>query len=52
MNYLLSIFIITVLASQTMIWHSLATIRDAIQQTNATILAACGRGGGFAPDPN
>ena|ERR1700745_1537516 len=24
------------------IWHSLATIRDAIQQTNAIILAACG----------
>jgi len=42
MNYMLSILIIAVLASQTMIWHSLATIRGAIQQTNAIILAACG----------
>jgi hypothetical protein len=42
MNYLLSILIIAVLASQVTIWHSLATIRDAIQQTNAIILAACG----------
>ena len=42
MNYLLPILIIAVLASQATIWHSLATIRDAIQQTNATILAACG----------
>jgi hypothetical protein len=42
MNYLLSILIIGVLASQATIWHSLATIRDAIQQTNAIILAACG----------
>jgi hypothetical protein len=42
MNYLLSILIIVVLASQTMIWHSLAAIRDAIQQTNAITLAACG----------
>jgi hypothetical protein len=42
MNYLLSILIIAVLASQATIWHSLATIRDAIQQTNAIILAACG----------
>ena len=45
MNYLQSIFIITVLASQVMIWHSLATIRDAIQQTNAIVLAACGGDG-------
>ena len=42
MNYLLSILIIAVLASQATIWHSLATIRDAIQQTNAIILASCG----------
>ena len=42
MNYLLSILIIAVLASEATIWHSLATIRDAIQQTNAIILAACG----------
>jgi hypothetical protein len=42
MNYLLSILVIAVLASQTLIWHSLATIRDAIQQTNAIVLAACG----------
>jgi hypothetical protein len=42
MNYLLSILIIVVLASQIMIWHSHATIRDAIQQTNAIILAGCG----------
>ena len=42
MKYLLSILIIAVLASQATVWHSLATIRDAIQQTNAIILAACG----------
>jgi len=42
MNYLLSILIIAVLASQATIWHSLVTIRDAIQQTNTIILAACG----------
>ena len=42
MNYLLSILIIAVLATQATIWHSLATIRDAIQQTNAIIVAACG----------
>src|SRR5215468_2490349 len=42
MNYLLSILIIAVIASQTLIWHSLASIRDAIQQTNAIVLAACG----------
>ena len=42
MNYLLSILIIAVLASQATIWHSLATVRDAIQKTNAIILAACG----------
>jgi len=41
-NFVLSILIIAVLASQAAIWHSLATIRDAIQQTNAIILAACG----------
>jgi hypothetical protein len=35
MNYLLSILIIAVLASQATIWHSLATVREAIQQTNA-----------------
>jgi hypothetical protein len=42
MNYLLSILITAVVASQAMMWHSLATIRDAIQQTNAIALAACG----------
>jgi hypothetical protein len=43
MNYLLSVLIIAVVASQAMIWHSLATIRGAIQETNAIILAAaCG----------
>src|SRR5262249_53731929 len=42
MNYLLSILIIALLASQTLIWYSLASIRDAIQQTNAIVLAACG----------
>ena len=42
MNYLPSSLIIVALASQAMIWHSLSTIRDAIQQTNAIILAACG----------
>src|SRR5262245_15383281 len=42
MNYLLPILIIAVLASQATIWHSLATIRDAIQQTNAIALADCG----------
>jgi hypothetical protein len=42
MKYLLSILIMAVLASQATIWHSLGTIRDAIQQTNAIILAACG----------
>src|SRR6266403_731497 len=42
MNYLLSILIVAVLASQATIWHSLATIRDTIQQTTAIILAACG----------
>jgi hypothetical protein len=42
MNYLLSVLIIAVVASQAMMWHSLATIRDAIQQTNAIISAACG----------
>src|SRR5262249_24972905 len=42
MKYLLPILIIPVLACQATIWHSLATIRDAIQQTNATILAAWG----------
>src|SRR5262249_58333007 len=42
MKYLLSILIIVVLASQATVWHSLATIRDTIQQTNAIILVACG----------
>jgi len=41
-NYLPSILIIVALASQAMVWHSLATIRNAIQQTNAIILTACG----------
>ena len=43
MKYLLSVLIVAVVASQAMMWHSLATIRDAIQQTNAIIMAACGR---------
>ena len=42
MKYLPSVLIIAALASQAMIWHSLTTVRDAIQQTNAIILAACG----------
>ena len=42
MKYLLSVLIVAVVASQAMMWHSLATIRDAIQQTNAIISAACG----------
>jgi hypothetical protein len=42
MNYLLSVLIVAVVASQAMMWHSLATIRGAIQQTNAIISAACG----------
>jgi hypothetical protein len=42
MNYLLSILIVAVLASQPTIWHSLGAIRDAIQQTNAVMLTACG----------
>jgi len=42
MNYLPSSLIMVALASQAMIWHSLSTIRDAIQQTNAIVLAACG----------
>src|SRR5262245_61687596 len=42
MNYLLPVLITAVVASQAMIWHSLGTIRDAIQQTNAIIMAACG----------
>ena len=42
MDYLLSILLFAVLASQTMIWHSLATVRDAIQRTNAITSAACG----------
>jgi hypothetical protein len=44
MNYLLSSLIIAVLASPATIWHSLATIREAIQQTNAIVVAACGSG--------
>jgi hypothetical protein len=43
MNYLLSVLIIAVVASQAIMWHSLAPIRSAIQQTNAIILAAVGR---------
>ena len=42
MKYLLSVLIIAVIASQTTIWYSLATIRDAIQQTNSIISAVCG----------
>jgi hypothetical protein len=42
MNYLFSIFIIALLASQAMIWHSLVGIREAIVQGNAMIVAACG----------
>jgi hypothetical protein len=42
MNYLLAVLIVTVVGSQAMTWHSLATIRDAIQKTNAIISAACG----------
>src|SRR5215469_10974711 len=42
MKYLLSVLVIAVVVSQAMVWHSLAPIRDAIQQTNAIILAACG----------
>ena len=42
MSYLLSVLIVAVVASQAMMWHSLATIRDAIHQTNAIISAACG----------
>src|SRR5262245_40441854 len=42
MKYLPSLLIIAALASQAMIWHSLTTVRDAIQQTNALALAACG----------
>jgi hypothetical protein len=42
MKYLLSVLIVAVVASQAMMWHSLATIRDAIGQTNAIIMAACG----------
>jgi hypothetical protein len=42
MNYLLSIFVIAVLASQATIWHSLTSIREAIQQGNAIVVAACG----------
>jgi hypothetical protein len=42
MKYLLSVLIAAVVASQAMVWHSLVTIRDAIQQTNAIISAVCG----------
>jgi hypothetical protein len=42
MKYLLSILIIAVVASQAMIWQSLVSIREAIQQGNAIIVAACG----------
>jgi hypothetical protein len=42
MKYLLSALIVAVVASQATMWHSLATIRDAIQQTNAIMSSACG----------
>ena len=43
MKYLLSVLLVAVVASQAIMWHSLATIRDAIiQQTNAIISVACG----------
>jgi hypothetical protein len=42
MKYLLSVLIVAVVASQAMMWHWLATIRDAIQQANAIISVACG----------
>src|SRR5262245_3716563 len=42
MKPLLSLLIIALVASQAVMWNSLATIRDAIQQTNAIISAACG----------
>ena len=42
MKYLLSVLIIAVVTSKAVMWHSLATIRDAIQQTNVIISAACG----------
>jgi hypothetical protein len=42
MKYLLPVSIIAVVASQAMMWHSLVAIRDAIQQTNTIISAACG----------
>ena len=42
MKYLLSVLIIAVVASQAMVWHSLVSIRDAIQQTSAIMLSVCG----------
>jgi hypothetical protein len=42
MKYLLAVLIIAVVASQAVMWHSLVAIRDAIQQTNTIISAACG----------
>ena len=42
MKHLLSVLIIALVASQAVMWHSLGAIRDAIQQTNAIISAACG----------
>ena len=42
MKYLLAVSIIAMVASQGMMWHSLVAIRDAIQQTNTIISAACG----------
>ena len=42
MNYFLSTLIVVLVVSQGMMWHSLGAIRDAIQQTNAIISAACG----------
>jgi hypothetical protein len=42
MKYLFSAFIVAVLASQAILWHSLTGIREAIQDGNKTIVAACG----------
>src|SRR5262245_56786001 len=42
MKTLLSVLIIALVASQAVMWHSLSTIRDAIQRTNAITSAACG----------
>jgi len=42
MKYLLAVSIIAVVTLQAMMWHSLVAIRNAIQQTNTIISAACG----------